>query len=174
MRVLIAAITASATLCATAAFAEGDADKGAKDYNRCKACHAIEGPDGFIVKGGKTGPNLYGIVGRTAGSLDGYAYKPSIVAAGEAGLVWTPELIAQYVVDTSGFLEDYLDDPKAKSGMSKQALREPSNVAAFLALHGAKADATAEGTGEGADENTGEGAGDITVENSGEDSAQTP
>ena len=39
--------------------------RGEKEFNKCKACHTIQAPDGTdVVKGGKTGPNLYGVVGR--------------------------------------------------------------------------------------------------------------
>ena len=35
----------------------------------------VQAPDGTdIVKGGKTGPNLYGVVGRKAGSEEGFKY----------------------------------------------------------------------------------------------------
>lgn len=46
-----------------------DAANGEKEFRKCKACHTIEAPDGTaVVKGGKTGPNLYGVIGRKAGS----------------------------------------------------------------------------------------------------------
>ena len=39
----------------------GDAVKGESDFKKCKSCHSIVASDGTeIVKGGKTGPNLYG------------------------------------------------------------------------------------------------------------------
>ena len=49
----------AALLLAAPAFAAGDAAVGAKDFNKCKACHSIIGADGAaVVKGGKVGPNL--------------------------------------------------------------------------------------------------------------------
>ena len=66
------------------AIAEGDADKGAKEFRKCKACHAITAPDGTaILKGGKTGPNLYAVIGRAAGSED-FKYSSIMKAAAEA------------------------------------------------------------------------------------------
>ena len=81
--------TAFVGLLAVPAFADGDAAKGEKEFKKCKACHAIEAPDGTaIMKGGKTGPNLYGVVGRTAGTYPDFNYGESLVSAGQAGLVW--------------------------------------------------------------------------------------
>ena len=63
--------TFAALAIASPAFAEGDAAKGESDFKKCKSCHMIVGEDGTeIQKGGKTGPNLYGIIGRTVGSTD--------------------------------------------------------------------------------------------------------
>ena len=82
------AITTLAFLALAApAFAEGDAAKGEKEFGKCRSCHTIESESEVIVKGGKTGPNLYGIVGKPLGSVEGYKYGKSIVAAGEAGIV---------------------------------------------------------------------------------------
>ena len=46
---------------------------------KCKACHSIIAPDGTeIQKGGKTGPNLYGIVGRAVASDPDFKYGDSL------------------------------------------------------------------------------------------------
>ena len=61
----------------------GDVALGEKDFKKCKACHSIVADDGTaIVKGGKVGPNLYGVIGRQIGSLPDFKYGASIVAAG--------------------------------------------------------------------------------------------
>ena len=79
---LMIATAASALMLAGAAFAEGDADAGAKEFNKCKSCHMIVADDGTeIVKGGRTGPNLYGIIGRQAGVQDGFRYGDSAAMA---------------------------------------------------------------------------------------------
>jgi cytochrome c len=66
---------------AAPAFA-GDAAKGESEFKKCKACHAIIADDGTeIMKGGKTGPNLYGVIGRQIGTAADFKYGESIVAA---------------------------------------------------------------------------------------------
>ena len=90
-------LTAAAAVLALAApaFAQdeiaGDVEAGEKDWKKCKACHAIIDADGeTIEKGGKTGPNLWGIVGRQAGTDPEFGkYTDEIVALGEGGLVWS-------------------------------------------------------------------------------------
>jgi cytochrome c2 len=58
----------------------------------CAVCHSIgiDPPD-------KLGPQLNGVVGRPVGGLKDYAYSPALDAAREAGEVWTPELLLQYL-----------------------------------------------------------------------------
>ena len=88
LRPALAALTCLAL--ATPALAEGDPEKGEKEFAKCRSCHMIESESETIVKGGKTGPNLYGVIGRTAGALDGFTYGDDIVAAGESGRVRAP------------------------------------------------------------------------------------
>jgi cytochrome c len=129
-------ITASAAMLALTvpAFAAGDAAKGEREFNKCKACHMIQADDGTdIVKGGKNGPNLYGIIGRAAGAQDGFRYGESLVQAGAAGLVWDEENLATYIQDPKAFLVEYNSDPKARSSMSFKLAKGAEDVAAYLA-----------------------------------------
>lgn len=122
------------TLLAAPAFASGDIAAGAKETGaKCKSCHMIEADDGTsILKGGKTGPNLYGVIGRVAGSVAGFRYGADMKALGETGFVWTEEDLAVYVGDPKGFLSDKLGKA-AKSNMVAQRLKAPEDVAAYLA-----------------------------------------
>jgi cytochrome c len=130
---IIAALAATAV--GTAALA-GDAAKGEKEFGKCKTCHGIVADDGTeIQKANKAGPNLYGVIGRQAGTAD-FRYGESLVAAGEKGLVWTEELIAEYVKDPQKFLRTYLNDNKAKSAMSFKLAKGGEDVAAYLASVG--------------------------------------
>ena len=40
---------------------------------------------------------LHGVVGRATGTLEDFDYSDALVAAGEAGHVWTPEEIALFI-----------------------------------------------------------------------------
>ncbi|GFE49448.1 cytochrome c2 [Roseobacter cerasinus] len=125
---------------AAPAFADGhsagDAAAGEKAFSKCKSCHMIVADDGTeIVKGGKTGPNLYGVIGRQAGTAD-FRYGDDLVAAGEAGLVWDEATLAEYTADPRAFLRTYLDDSKAKSRMAFKLKKGGEDVAAYLASVG--------------------------------------
>lgn len=99
--------------------ASGDPEAGEKVFRKCKSCHMITDDEGNdIQKGGRTGPNLYAIHDRVAGSVEDYRYGASIVEAGEAGLKWDEENFVAYLEDTKGFLADYLDQNSARSKMS--------------------------------------------------------
>jgi cytochrome c len=51
---------------ANTASATGDAVKGKKVFNKCKACHAVKAGKN------KSGPSLAGIIGRDAGTAPGF------------------------------------------------------------------------------------------------------
>jgi len=88
-------------------------------FGKCKACHAIVDDGGdVILRGGRNGPNLYGILNRVAGSVEDFRYGDSIVEAGEAGLEWTEEEFVTYLADPKAYLATYLDNPRARSKMS--------------------------------------------------------
>ena len=119
---LLAATALGMAMLSTPVFADGhatgNAEAGEKVFNKCKACHMIQDAEGTdIVKGGRTGPNLYGLYTRVAGSTD-FKYGDSIVQAGEAGLAWDEENFVIYVADPKKFLAEYNDDKRAKSKMS--------------------------------------------------------
>jgi cytochrome c len=89
-------ILSSAALIASLGAAEAqDAAAGEKVFAQCKACHQI----GENAKNA-VGPVLNGVIGRPAGSVEGYSYSP---ANKNSGLTW----------DEATF-RDYIKDPKAK------------------------------------------------------------
>lgn len=133
MKLSLIALAVTA-LAAAPALASGDAEKGAKEFNKCKACHSIVADDGTaIVKGGKTGPNLYGVVGRAAGSEEGFKYGAGLIELGSTGLVWDEALIAEYVADPTKFVKDKTGDAAAKSNMTFKLAKGGEDVAAYLA-----------------------------------------
>ncbi len=119
----ITALTLGCVISGAPAFAEshvsGDAAAGADVFRKCKSCHMIVSTDGEeFEKGGRSGPNLYGMEGRQAGTVDDFRYGASLVEAGEAGLEWDEASFIAYVQDPKKFLAATLDDTKAKSKMS--------------------------------------------------------
>ena len=130
-------ITLAALMLAAPAFADsdmaGDAAAGEKDFKRCKSCHAITDDAGEdIVKGGKTGPNLFNVIGRTAGSAEGFKYSKSLEEAGEKGLVWDTETLAEFIKDPKDFLKEHNDDKKARSKMTFKMKKGGEDIAAYL------------------------------------------
>lgn len=125
---LFAALAATAlTAVPMAASAQsGDAAAGERAFRGCQACHVVVNDAGETLAGrnAKTGPNLYQVAGRTAGSVDGFRYSSSMSEAGEAGLVWDEESFVAYVQDPTGFLQGYLDDGSARGSMSYKVRSE--------------------------------------------------
>lgn len=111
---------AAATALAGPALADGDAAKGEKVFNKCKACHTTEAGKN------KVGPSLHDIVGRAPASVEGFNYsKPMQDFA--AGHTWD-----------EATLSEYLENPKsvvpgtkmAFVGLKKEDERE--DVIAYL------------------------------------------
>lgn len=90
----LAFVLMAATPLASAS-ADPSAEDGAKVFAQCRACHQI----GETAKNG-VGPELNGLIGRKAGSVEGYNYS---AAMKNSGLTW----------DEATFHE-YIKNPKAK------------------------------------------------------------
>lgn len=130
---MLAAAALSLPVIGTPAFA-GDAEAGAKVFNKCKACHSIVADDGTaIVKGGKTGPNLYGVIGRTVASQEGFKYSKSILEVNALGTLWDEAELAAYVADPTAWLKTTSGDAAAKSAMTFKLPKGSEDVAAYLA-----------------------------------------
>lgn len=135
------AIAATTLLLAAPAFAEGNAENGEAQFNRqCVACHVVADADGEVLAGrnARTGPNLYGTVGRVLGSVEGFRYGDPLVQLGEGGAVWDEESFVAYVQDPTAFLREQTGDDRARSKMAYR-VRSPEDAAdiyAFLATFG--------------------------------------
>jgi cytochrome c len=134
-------LTAVLALVAAPAFAQdaptGDAAAGEKVFKKCQTCHMIVNEAGDVLAGkaGKTGPNLFGLPGRAAGTYPDFKYGESIVALGATGFAWNEADFVSYVADPAKFLKEKLDDKAAKSKMSFKLPKEEDakNVWAFIA-----------------------------------------
>lgn len=83
----------------------GDTARGQTVFKKCTQCHSpVEGKNG-------TGPSLYGIVGRPAGSIPNFRYSE---ANKNSGITWTEQEMF-----------DYLENPKRKI---------PKTIMAFVGL----------------------------------------
>jgi cytochrome c len=95
----------------------GDATKGQQVFKKCMTCHRVgDGARNMV------GPVLNGVFGREAGTIDGFNYSAMNKAAGSAGLVWTPELVFDYLADPSPFLRKFLAD-KGNTSFATQTTR---------------------------------------------------
>lgn len=111
---------ATVVLAVSAANAAGDAAKGQTLFVRCAVCHSAQ-------KGApnRIGPNLFGVVGRKAGTLPGYSYSSAMT---KAGIVWGPDTLPHYLMGPSKVV------PGTKmtfAGLSNQ--QQANDVAAYLA-----------------------------------------
>lgn len=134
MKIAIIGALIGAALAGPALAQDGDAAVGEKEFRKCKACHMIQSADGEdIVKGGKTGPNLWGIIGRPAGSLEGFKYSDALIELKDSGEVWTTEDLAAYITDPNKFVQEKTGDAKAKTKMTLKLNKNQADVAAYLA-----------------------------------------
>ncbi len=107
---------------ASGAALTGDPEHGKVLFKQCQTCHFLEKGHNF------TGPSLWGVIGRTAGTVEGYVYSKGNK---ESGKVWTEQTIF-----------NYLEDPrKAVPGtkMSFPGFKKPqdrADVIAFLQGNG--------------------------------------
>jgi cytochrome c len=124
------------SLLAAPALAQGDAAKGETDFKKCKACHSIIAPDGTAIqKGGKTGPNLFGVIGRPVAGQADFKYGEGMKEVGEKGLIWDESMVAAYVADPTAWLKEQSGDVKAVAKMTFKLSSGGEDIAAYLATN---------------------------------------
>lgn len=94
--------------------------QGEKVFRKCKACHQV----GEKAKN-RVGPHLNGIVGRAAGSVDGFRYSTPLLERAEQGLVWTPEELTAFLASPKKYLKG--------TKMSFNGLRKDADLEAINA-----------------------------------------
>jgi cytochrome c len=118
-KLAIAAFFAVVTPAIVLAQGAGNAENGAEVFKKCRACHMVgEGARTLI------GPPQNNLIGRQAGTYNGYPYSPLNKAAGENGLIWTEENIFNYLPDPNAFLKKFLTD-KGKADLAQGATKMP-------------------------------------------------
>ena len=89
-----------------------DPVKGKKVFKKCVACHSLEEGKN------KIGPPLNNLLGRKAGSVDGYKYSKAMK---NSGVVWDEESLDKFITKPRKFI------PKTKMsfrGIKKKSLRD--------------------------------------------------
>jgi len=98
--------------------AEGDEAKGEKVFGQCKVCHSVE-------KGrNMTGPSLAGVVGRKAGTSEGFKYSDAMA---KSGATWTEENLEKYLTSPREFMPG---NKMTFAGLKKK--EDVSDVIAYL------------------------------------------
>jgi cytochrome c len=120
--ILLLLFGAIQVLGATPAIAGGDAVRGKKVFNKCKACHSI--------KAGKhkIGPSLASVIGRKAGTAKGFKRYKGLKGADWA---WDEETLDDYLTNPKIFVKSR---NKRKSAMmlKLKKKRDRDNVIAYL------------------------------------------
>ncbi len=90
----VATILALAPLASAKAQGAGDPAAGQRVFNQCRACHVVEnnGRNGV-------GPNLHGVSGRRAASIENFRYSANMRQLAEGGLTWNEENLRRYLAN---------------------------------------------------------------------------
>ena len=115
---LVFAATATAPACAQSPSdaPQGDPARGKTVYQICMGCHSLDEDD--------VGPRHRGVVGRTAGTVPGYAYSPALK---RSALVWTPANLDSWLTSPQRLV------PGAKMFFSLSNAKDRADVIAYLA-----------------------------------------
>ena len=120
MRVFRTAVVALGLIAVAGSAQAGDPAKGKTAFQRCAICHRVE-KDG----GNGIGPNLFGIVGRKAGSIAGFNYS---AAMKNSGIVWSADKLDAYIEHPAAVVPG---NHMAFAGISDAGQR--ADVVAYLA-----------------------------------------
>ena len=119
MKTISAVLVSVAVILASGgASAAGDAAKGKKVFNKCKACHTV------AAGKNKIGPSLHGVFGLTSGTVPKFRYSSAMK---KAKIVWSDETLDAYLTKP----KKYVPGTKmAFSGLKKKADRD--NLITYL------------------------------------------
>jgi len=74
---------------------------GERAYQKCYACHSLEGPDPNTE-----GPSLKGVVGRMVAAQPGFAYSAAMRARAGKQPRWTREALDAFIADPQAVVPD--------------------------------------------------------------------
>ncbi len=108
-----------------APYSSGDYLKGRRVFLRCRGCHLIK--EGA---GDRVGPNLYGVYGRAAGSVAGFAYSPAML---NANRIWDAPTLDAFLTNPR------VDLPGTRMGfIGLRTEAERRDLIAFLRVESAR------------------------------------
>lgn len=94
-----------------------DFNRGKRTWKLCQSCHLTAEGAGHLV-----GPNLHGLFGRQAGTMEGFAYSDALQ---EADFTWTPEQLDHWLENPNSFLPG--------NRMTFSGVRRPEDRVAVIA-----------------------------------------
>jgi cytochrome c len=88
LRTMILPMAAGLSLLSGPAVAQDAEDAKLAFNNQCRKCHVTKEGDNRL------GPSLFGVIGREAGSVPGFAYSSAMK---NAGIAWDEETLDRYI-----------------------------------------------------------------------------
>ncbi len=114
-------------LCAALAASLGSFEAEAADdelelsfNDHCRECHS------FVKDDNRLGPSLYGVVGRKAGTLPGYAYSESLK---DSGVTWDEPTLDKWIANPDAVISGNQMSPPY-GGVADAAIRK--KIIAYL------------------------------------------
>ncbi len=109
-----------ALLAASGLNAQGDPAAGQAVFEqKCGTCHSVAAD----LTHGLLGPNLVGVVGRTAGTVAGWDFSPALK---DSKVIWTEENLNKWLTDTTAFV------PMAQMDLKVPSRFEREDVISYL------------------------------------------
>ncbi len=100
--------------------AQGDPAAGQAVFEqKCSSCHSVAAD----LTHGLLGPNLVGVVGRTAGTVAGWDFSPALK---DSKVIWTEENLNKWLTDTTAFV------PMAQMDLKVPSRFEREDVISYL------------------------------------------
>ena len=100
--------------------AQGDPAAGQAVFDqKCASCHSVAAD----LTHGLLGPNLVGVVGRTAGTVAGWDFSPALK---DSKVIWTEENLNKWLTDTTAFV------PRAQMDLKVPSRFEREDVISYL------------------------------------------
>ena len=117
VRILVPALAVMG--CVATARADTNEDNQMAFNNACRTCHAIKEGDHRL------GPSLHGVIGRKAGSIEGYQFSSAMKGA---GLVWDEQNLDKFIANPEEVVHG--NNMKPYGGISEADVR--GKIVAYL------------------------------------------